>query len=272
MLEFWSIICRWRWASVYLGFQALNFLQVINPDGKELPMGEPGEILVRGPNLMKGYLGRPKATAETIDREGWLHTGRFLKFFHQMWKFNFKNRKIIFPGDIGYYDKDHFVFIVDRVKELIKVKGFQVAPAELEGILLSHDKIADCAVIGVLWFWFSDFYLINKFSQVFPISNPANYRELTSFWKQMSKWQFNKYQSLSPIKCRHINDWRAGWNLLMWVENPISAMLEQTLGYPKKRHWQDSTQSSTRRSQEWIQIKVVIARNYVSGIIMRFVK
>jgi acyl-CoA synthetase (AMP-forming)/AMP-acid ligase II len=85
-----------------------------------------GEICVRGPQVMKGYLNCPEATAATIDADGWLHT-----------------------GDVGYADKHGCFFIVDRLKELIKVKGLQVAPAELEAVLISHPAIADAAVIGV---------------------------------------------------------------------------------------------------------------------------
>ncbi|MFF7238286.1 AMP-binding protein [Streptomyces collinus] len=92
---------------------------------KDLPAGEPGEILIRGPQVMKGYLGRPDATADMIDPDGWLHT-----------------------GDVGRVDEDGWLFVVDRVKELIKYKGFQVAPAELEALLLTHPGIADAAVIG----------------------------------------------------------------------------------------------------------------------------
>jgi acyl-CoA synthetase (AMP-forming)/AMP-acid ligase II len=92
--------------------------------GAERGAGQEGEILVRGPQVMKGYLNRPEATARTIDAEGWLHT-----------------------GDIGYADSDGYFFIVDRAKELIKYKGFQVAPAELEALLLSHPSVADAAVI-----------------------------------------------------------------------------------------------------------------------------
>ncbi|MET8581064.1 4-coumarate--CoA ligase family protein [Streptomyces collinus] len=92
---------------------------------KDLPAGEPGEILIRGPQVMKGYLGRPDATADMIDTDGWLHT-----------------------GDVGHVDEDGWLFVVDRVKELIKYKGFQVAPAELEALLLTHPGIADAAVIG----------------------------------------------------------------------------------------------------------------------------
>lgn len=94
--------------------------------GEEVADGERGEICVRGPTVMLGYLNRPEATAETIDAEGWLHT-----------------------GDIGYLDKDGDLFIVDRLKELIKVKGLQVPPAELEDLLLSHPRVRDAAVIGV---------------------------------------------------------------------------------------------------------------------------
>jgi 4-coumarate--CoA ligase len=76
--------------------------------------------------MMTGYLNNPAATATTIDPDGWLHT-----------------------GDIGYVDEDGHVFIVDRLKELIKYKGFQVPPAELEALLLTHPAIADAAVVGL---------------------------------------------------------------------------------------------------------------------------
>ncbi|MFJ9834443.1 4-coumarate--CoA ligase family protein [Streptomyces sp. NPDC101169] len=97
----------------------------LDDPGKDLGTGEPGEILIRGPQVMKGYLGRPDATAAMIDPDGWLHT-----------------------GDVGHVDDDGWLFVVDRVKELIKYKGFQVAPAELEALLLTHPGIADAAVIG----------------------------------------------------------------------------------------------------------------------------
>ncbi|MFI5973195.1 4-coumarate--CoA ligase family protein [Streptomyces sp. NPDC051452] len=93
--------------------------------GEDLPTGERGEILIRGPQVMKGYLGRPDATAAMIDADGWLHT-----------------------GDVGRVDADGWLFVVDRVKELVKYKGFQVAPAELEALLLTHPGIADAAVLG----------------------------------------------------------------------------------------------------------------------------
>ena len=94
--------------------------------GAELGVGEQGEILVRGPLVMQGYLKLPEATAATIDADGWLRT-----------------------GDIGYVDADGDFYIVDRTKELIKYKGLQVAPAELEAVILGHPAIADACVIGV---------------------------------------------------------------------------------------------------------------------------
>ncbi|MEU8648607.1 4-coumarate--CoA ligase family protein [Streptomyces sp. NPDC048737] len=98
----------------------------LDDPGRDLGVGEAGEILIRGPQVMKGYLGRPDATAAMIDADGWLHT-----------------------GDIGRVDGEGgWLFVVDRVKELIKYKGFQVAPAELEALLLTHPGIADAAVVG----------------------------------------------------------------------------------------------------------------------------
>ena len=94
--------------------------------GQRLPDHERGEIYVHGPNIMQGYLNHPEASAECLDAEGWLRT-----------------------GDIGYFDESGQLFVVDRVKELIKYKGFQVAPAEVEGVLLTHPLVVDCAVIGV---------------------------------------------------------------------------------------------------------------------------
>ena len=89
-----------------------------------LGTGEVGELIVRGPHIMKGYWKSPEETAKTL-RDGWLYT-----------------------GDIGYFDERGYLFIVDRKKEMIKYKGFGIAPAELEALLFQHPAVADCAVIG----------------------------------------------------------------------------------------------------------------------------
>lgn len=108
-------------------------LKIADPDtGSSLPRNSPGEICIRGHQIMKGYLNDPLATAATIDKEGWLHT-----------------------GDIGFVDDDDELFIVDRLKELIKYKGFQVAPAELESLLISHSDINDVAVVAYVDFEYS---------------------------------------------------------------------------------------------------------------------
>jgi acyl-CoA synthetase (AMP-forming)/AMP-acid ligase II len=100
-------------------------LRVVDPaTGADLGRGETGELLARGPQVMKGYLNAPQATADMLGADGWLHT-----------------------GDLGRVDDDGYVYVVDRVKELIKYKGMQVAPAELEAVLLGHPAIADAAVV-----------------------------------------------------------------------------------------------------------------------------
>jgi acyl-CoA synthetase (AMP-forming)/AMP-acid ligase II len=91
---------------------------------RDVDAGERGEIWVRGPQVMKGYLNRPEATAEMITSDGWLRT-----------------------GDVGTIDGDGQLYVVDRLKELVKYKGYQVAPAELEAVLLSHPAVADAAVV-----------------------------------------------------------------------------------------------------------------------------
>jgi len=93
--------------------------------GEALGPQSDGEILIRGPQVMKGYLNNPAATAQILDDDGWLHT-----------------------GDIGHADADGDFYVVDRLKELIKYKGYQVPPAELEAILLTHPAVADAAVIA----------------------------------------------------------------------------------------------------------------------------
>eukprot|EP01018_Ginkgo_biloba_P019510 Gb_13602 [translate_table: standard] len=92
--------------------------------GKHLPPHQQGELWLRGANIMQGYFNNPHATKITLDKEGWLHT-----------------------GDLVYFDEEGYLFIVDRIKELIKYKGFQVAPAELEALLLAHPEVLDAAVI-----------------------------------------------------------------------------------------------------------------------------
>jgi acyl-CoA synthetase (AMP-forming)/AMP-acid ligase II len=100
-------------------------MRVVDPaTGVDVSRGETGELLVRGPQVMKGYLNAPEATAAMLDPDGWLHT-----------------------GDLGTIDEAGYVYVVDRVKELIKYKGLQVPPAELEAVLLSHPAVSDAAVV-----------------------------------------------------------------------------------------------------------------------------
>ncbi|AEA85002.1 long-chain-fatty-acid--CoA ligase FadD2 [Stutzerimonas stutzeri] len=101
-------------------------LKVIDDEGNALPLGERGELCVKGPQVMKGYWQRPEATAEVLDEEGWLRT-----------------------GDIAVIDQDGFVSIVDRKKDLIIVSGFNVYPNEIEDVVMAHPKVAACAAIGV---------------------------------------------------------------------------------------------------------------------------
>ncbi|MEE9100161.1 MULTISPECIES: long-chain-fatty-acid--CoA ligase FadD2 [Pseudomonas] len=101
-------------------------LKVIDDDGRDLGLGERGELCVKGPQVMKGYWQRPEATAEVLDAEGWLRT-----------------------GDIAVIDPDGFVRIVDRKKDLIIVSGFNVYPNEIEDVVMAHPKVANCAAVGV---------------------------------------------------------------------------------------------------------------------------
>jgi 4-coumarate--CoA ligase len=124
-----GVVCRsfgWSKPGSVGGVVKGTYVKVVDLDGKTLGKNEAGEILVKGNSVMKGFYNNPHATADTIDKDGWLHT-----------------------GDVGYYDDDLQFFIVDRLKELIKYKGFQVPPAELEGLLLTHPKIIDCGIIGI---------------------------------------------------------------------------------------------------------------------------
>ena len=98
----------------------------MSPEEKELPIGETGELWIKGPNIFKGYHNNPEGTRNALTEDGYFKT-----------------------GDVGHQDKDGNFYITDRVKELIKYKGFQVPPAELEGLLLSHPSINDVCVVGV---------------------------------------------------------------------------------------------------------------------------
>jgi len=100
-------------------------VRIVDPEtGADRGVGERGELWIRGPCVMHGYLDRPEATAQTLVEDGWLRT-----------------------GDVGYVDDDQYFYVVDRIKELIKYKAWQVAPADLEALLLTHAEIADAAVI-----------------------------------------------------------------------------------------------------------------------------
>ncbi len=101
-------------------------VRIVDDDGHELPRGEPGEIVIRGYNIMKGYLDDPEQTAETIDAEGWLHS-----------------------GDIGVMDERGYIKITDRKKDMFIVGGFNAYPAEIENVMMTHPDIASVAVIGV---------------------------------------------------------------------------------------------------------------------------
>jgi acyl-CoA synthetase (AMP-forming)/AMP-acid ligase II len=101
--------------------------RLVDPEsGEDVAPGEEGEIWVRGPQVMQGYLGNDEATRETLTDDGWLRT-----------------------GDIGRVDDDGNFYIVDRLKELIKYKAYQVPPAELEAVLVGHPKVRDAGVVGV---------------------------------------------------------------------------------------------------------------------------
>lgn len=101
-------------------------VKIVKEDGTEAGVNEPGEILARGPQIVMGYLNNEKATRETFDADGFLHT-----------------------GDQGIIDQEGCVTITDRIKEMVKVKGIGVAPAELEDLLLGHPKVEDVAVLGI---------------------------------------------------------------------------------------------------------------------------
>ncbi|MDR1796904.1 MAG: long-chain fatty acid--CoA ligase [Clostridiales Family XIII bacterium] len=110
--------------SIGLAFPLME-AKIVGADGGELPPGEPGELLLKGPNIMKGYYNRPEETAAAIV-DGWLHT-----------------------GDIAQTDEDGYIYIVDRIKDLIIVGGLNVYPREVEEVLFEHPKVAEAAVVGV---------------------------------------------------------------------------------------------------------------------------
>lgn len=99
--------------------------RIVDANNNDLPPEQVGELLVKGPQVMMGYLNNKKATIDSIDKDGWLHT-----------------------GDLARFDNDGYMSVVDRVKELIKFKGFQIAPAELEAVIITHPEVNDVAVIG----------------------------------------------------------------------------------------------------------------------------
>ncbi len=101
-------------------------VRVVAEDGDEAEDGDPGEILVRGPNVFAGYWNRPEETATVLDADGWLHT-----------------------GDVAYRDEDGYLFLVDRKKDLIIVSGFNVYPKEVEEAIASDPRVADVAVVGI---------------------------------------------------------------------------------------------------------------------------
>ena len=105
---------------------ASTSVKIMKEDGTEGKIGEPGEIWAKGPQIVMGYLNNEKATKETFDEDGYLHT-----------------------GDQGSINEAGLITITDRIKEMIKVKGIGVAPAELEDLLLGHNKVEDVAVLGI---------------------------------------------------------------------------------------------------------------------------
>ena len=109
------------------GLLANQQSKFILPSGQEAPSGETGELWIKGPNVFKGYLNNPEGTKHAFSPDGYFKT-----------------------GDVGYQDENGNVFITDRIKELIKYNGFQIAPAELEGLLMAHHYVADAAVVGVV--------------------------------------------------------------------------------------------------------------------------
>jgi HIP---CoA ligase len=101
-------------------------VRIVDTDNNAVATGEPGEVVVRGYNVMRGYFEEPAATAETIDADGWLHT-----------------------GDVGVLDERGNLRITDRIKDMYVVGGFNAYPAEIEQLLAAHPSVAEAAVVGV---------------------------------------------------------------------------------------------------------------------------
>jgi long-chain acyl-CoA synthetase len=120
-----SIGLPWRPGSVGAPVDGVE-VRLVDTDGSDVLVGDPGEVWVRGPNVFRGYWNDPEATRACLDDDGWLHT-----------------------GDIALVDDEGFLFLVDRAKDLILVSGFNVYPAEVEEVILELEGVADCAVIGV---------------------------------------------------------------------------------------------------------------------------
>jgi HIP---CoA ligase len=101
-------------------------VRTVDEAGKDVPAGDPGEVVVRGYNVMAGYIGDPDASAAAIDADGWLHT-----------------------GDVGVFDRDGNLKITDRLKDMFIVGGFNAYPAEIENMLMEHPAVGQAAVVGV---------------------------------------------------------------------------------------------------------------------------
>jgi long-chain acyl-CoA synthetase len=103
-----------------------NIAKIIDAEGNELPRGMPGEIMIKGDNVMKGYYKAPDITAKTLEWDGWLHT-----------------------GDLGYIDEDGYAFVTGRLKELIIKGGENIAPREIDEVLYKHPAVLDAAAVGI---------------------------------------------------------------------------------------------------------------------------